>query len=197
MAAADPIPVLVLAGGASRRMGCDKRSVPIDGEPMLLRTIRRLGAVPVVLVIDAGDPPELPMPRNVRVIPDTRPGEGPLAALEAGLAAVPDPIALVVAGDMPWLEPGVLRLLSAGLADHPEIDVACLGDGAATRPLPLAIRRVSLLAHLTTLLDRGERRLRALLDGALVIPAREWRALDPLAGTLRDVDTPADLVAIP
>src|SRR6187549_1944179 len=122
------VPVLVLAGGASRRMGTDKRRVPIDGTPMLLRTLDRLAGSRVLLIIDPRDPPDLRLRGDVRVIADTRPGEGPLAALEAGLAAVSDPTVLVVAGDMPWLEPPALRLLVARLADRPEVDVACLAD---------------------------------------------------------------------
>jgi molybdopterin-guanine dinucleotide biosynthesis protein A len=175
-------------------MRTDKRSVPIDGVPMLLRTIDRLAGSGILLVIDPSDPPDLPIPAHVRVIPDTRPGQGPLAALEAGLAAVNDPIALAIAGDMPWAEPRVLRLLADRLAEHPGIDVACLGDGEHARPLPLVIRREPLLARLTPLLDAGERRLRALLPGALVLPPDDWRWLDPGRGTLRDIDVPADLV---
>jgi molybdopterin-guanine dinucleotide biosynthesis protein A len=203
MAVSSPVPVLVLAGGASRRMGTDKRWVPIEGRPMLLRTLDRLAGCPVLLVIDPRDPPGVELPANVRVIPDSRPGEGPLAALEAGLAAlderpaaVTDPIVVVIAGDMPWVEPPVLRLLAQRLAQGDGADVACLADESGPRPLPLALRRTPTLARLTPLLDTGERRLRALLAGAVAIPLDEWLALDPVRGTLQDVDVPADLVAV-
>jgi molybdopterin-guanine dinucleotide biosynthesis protein A len=191
------VPVLVLAGGASRRMGTDKRRVPIDGTPMLLRTLDRLAGSRVLLIIDPRDPPDLRLRGDIRVVADTRPGEGPLAALEAGLAAVSDPAVLAVAGDMPWLEPPVLRLLVARLADRPDVDVACLADEDGARPLPLAMRRAEVLARLTPMLDAGERRLRALLPGSLLLPPDEWLPLDPDRGTLRDVDTPADLLAVP
>ena len=46
------------------------------------------------------------------------------------------------------------------------------------------------------MLDTGERRLRALLPGGLQLPPDEWLPLDPDRGTLRDVDTSADLVAV-
>jgi molybdenum cofactor guanylyltransferase len=197
MAAHDPISVLVLAGGASRRMGRDKRLASVDGEPMLLRTLARLGDGPVVLTIDAGDPPAVPLPVNVRVVADTRPGEGPLAALGSGLLAVSGPIALVVAADMPWIEPAVLHLLAQHLTDEPAANVACLADEAGPRPLPLAVRRQPVLARLSPLLDRGERRLRSLLDRALVLPLSLWRPLDPALGSLRDIDTPADLAGVP
>lgn len=195
----DPVvqaPTIVLAGGESRRMGTDKLCLDIDGVPMLQRTIDRL-AGPVLLVLDprraAG-----PLPvhrRGIRSVVDTRPGAGPLAALEAGLDACVDaPITLVVAGDMPWLDPGVLVLLVTRLADAPDRDVVCLADTDGPRPLPLAIRPARVLPRLTALLDAGERRLRALLADATVIGPAAWHAIDPRGDTLRDVDTPADLV---
>lgn len=194
MAAIDPIPVLVLAGGASRRMGTDKRWVPIDGTPMLQRTLERLAPAPCLVIVDPRDPPRIPLPAHARLIPDTRPGEGPLAALEAGLTVATAPIALVIAGDMPWVEPLVLRLLTERLADHPDADVACLADHQGPRPLPLALRREPILPLVTSLLDQGERRLRALVSDAIVVAPAEWRMVDPTGATLRDVDTPADLV---
>jgi molybdopterin-guanine dinucleotide biosynthesis protein A len=189
--------VLVLAGGASGRMGSDKRSVLIDGEPMLLRTLARLGDSPVVLLIDPGRPLDLVLPSHVRVVPDSRPGEGPLAALEAGLRAVADEVVVVVGADMPWLEPSVLRLLVERLAAEPSAEVACLVDTAGPRPLPLALRRTAVLTRLSPLLDTGERRLRALAADAATVPLERWLPLDPTGATLRDVDTPADLVAAP
>ncbi len=101
------VPVIVLAGGASRRMGMDKRSVLVEGVPMLQRVVDRLAGHPVIIVVDPRrpDPPVMPA-RSVRVVLDLRPGEGPLAALEAGLTASREPTALVVGADMPWLEPG-------------------------------------------------------------------------------------------
>jgi molybdopterin-guanine dinucleotide biosynthesis protein A len=197
MAVGVPVPVLVLAGGSSRRMGTDKRNVPIDGTPMLLRTIARCAGSTVSVVIDPRDPPNMRLPDHVHEIPDARPGEGPLAALEAGLSTMTAPVIVVIAADMPWVEPAVLRLLVARLDEHPDADVACLADEAAPRPLPIAIRRDPTLARLTPLLDEGERRLRSLLAGALVIPLADWLPFDPARATLRDVDVPADLVAVP
>jgi hypothetical protein len=46
------------------------------------------------------------------------------------------------------------------------------------------------------MLDSGERRLRALLEDAAIVSSATWLPLDPGQGSLRDVDTPADLVAI-
>lgn len=194
--ATDPTPVLVLAGGASRRMGEDKRMAPIAGVPMLLRTLDRLGASTILVVVDPRRPLPVELPAGIRVVADSRPGKGPLAALEAGLRALTDEVALVVGGDMPRIEPAVLRLLADQLRGDPGAIAACLSDGERPRPLPLALRRAPVLDRLPAWLDAGERRLRALLDGAHVLTPDEWLPLDPGRGTLQDVDTPEELAAV-
>jgi molybdopterin-guanine dinucleotide biosynthesis protein A len=169
--------------------------VPIGGIPMLQRTLERLVPAPVVIVVD----PRSPLPPSLavaaRVIPDTRPGEGPLAALEAGLLATDTRVVTVVAGDMPWVSPVVLRLLATRLEAEPTASIACVADEDGPRPLPLAARCDRALPLVTALLDSGERRLRALLRDAVVVPLAGWLPLDPDRGSLRDVDTTADLVA--
>ncbi len=200
MTVIDPrLPIIVLAGGASRRMGTDKRLVDIDGVPMLQRVLDRVaGASRVVIVID----PSRPLPDALvrgdgrTVVPDLRPDAGPLAGLEAGLAALAsDPAALVVGADMPWIEPAVLGLVAERLTAQPDADLACLAFDGRRQPFPIACRPVLLLRRVTRLLDTGERRLRRLLDAAPVVAIDEvtWRRLDPAGGSVRDVDTPADL----
>lgn len=174
-------------------MGTDKRLALVDGVPMLLRTLGRLAPAPALVIVDPRAPIPLALPPHTRLVPDTRPGEGPLAALEAGLRATDAPIVLVVAGDMPWIEPRVLALLASRLLTDATATVACLAGEEGPRPLPLGLRREPVLARLTPLLDSGERRLTALLPGASMVPALDWLPLDPRRDTFRDVDTPADL----
>ena len=185
----------MLAGGASRRMGADKRGLPIDGTPMLQRVIDRVAGQPVIVVVDPRrDPPPVALSGHVRFVDDLRPGEGPLAALEAGLAAAHDPVALVVATDMPWLEPLILDLLVERLATTPAASIVCLGNDRGPQPFPMVCRRAATLARVTALLDTGERRLQTLLgDTTTIIPEGDWRVLDPTGRSLMDIDTPADL----
>jgi len=194
-----PTTAVVLAGGASRRMGTDKRLVDVDGSPMLQRVIDALVDGTEILVVTD---PARPLPRDrftdprIRHVADIRPGEGPLAGLEAGLTAARADTVLVVAADMPWLEPAILRLLVARLAAAPGTDLACLVTDRGPQPVPMACRRAPTLARVTRLLDSGERRLRAILDhhAVTMIEELDWRPADRSGRSLRDVDTPADLV---
>jgi hypothetical protein len=59
----------------------------------------------------------------------------------------------------------------------------------------MVLRRSAATVAADGLVEMGERRLRVLAEslGAHVVPEASWRALDPEASTMRDIDTEADL----
>jgi molybdenum cofactor guanylyltransferase len=190
------IGAIVLAGGRSSRFGRDKLAEPIDGRPLLDHAIAAVQGLATDIVVVAAPDANPHVPDGVRLAHDPAAFEGPLAGLAAGLAAL-DPAVdrvLVVAGDMPTLVPAVLQRLLDAVGSGSDASILGGGDGE-TAPLPLALRRRRAQAAVATLLDAGERRLRAapqVLD-AEVIPDTTWRLDDPTAATLRDIDTPEDL----
>src|SRR6478609_6715311 len=97
---------VLLTGGASRRMGTDKARLVVDGETLAVRSARVLAEVcdPVIEVGSglSGLPAIEEEPR----------GAGPLVALLAGVGALGNPRAVVLlACDLPFVEPALLRLL--------------------------------------------------------------------------------------
>jgi molybdopterin-guanine dinucleotide biosynthesis protein A len=193
---------IVLAGGASTRFGSDKLAVPFDGRPLVHHAVAALATVTteVIVAIGAqGDGPPLPAGTDVvvplTVVRDVQAGGGPLAGLLAALERAAQPVALVAAGDMPTLVVDVLRaLLDVLSADDSAQAVALSLDGHG-EPLPIALRTGVATAVARRALHTGDRSLRALLDGLRTRELEEtrWRALDPDALTLRDVDVPGDL----
>jgi molybdopterin-guanine dinucleotide biosynthesis protein A len=192
---------IVLAGGGSSRFGGDKLAARLEGRPVLEHALRAAAAVanPIVLVVGPDDPvPWLPADLGADVVlaRDAVAHRGPLAGLAAGLAALPRPVdvAIVVAGDMPTLVPAVLDLLAGELARDPSLGVVCLEADPASL-LPSAIRPSVAGPAAAALLAADRRSLRGLLAAVptVVVPAGDWRAIDPDGVTLRDVDTPADL----
>lgn len=181
---------IVLAGGRSSRFGGRKLDADLAGRTVLDRSIDAVVAVSSeVLVVGraSGDRP------GVRYLPDTESFEGPLAGLVRGLEAADGDVAVVIGGDMPLADPRVLALLAARLDGA--ATAALLDDGAQTRPLPMAVRRVAALAAASAAMGAGERSLRAFL-GRLeteVVPEAAWRELDPAGDTLIDIDTAGDL----
>jgi len=188
----------VLAGGRSTRFGSDKMQALYRGIPLLHHPVLRLAEVcdEVVVVLAPGaDPADLP--EGVRVVHDPTEGEGPLAGAHAGLlAAVRSDVAVIAGGDMPGLEPAVLRLMVAA-AEEGSVDAVVLRDGDTDRPLPLVVRTWPAAEMAHALLHAGRRSLRELARAlqTTVIEERAWTALDPERRTLLDVDEPADLEA--
>jgi molybdopterin-guanine dinucleotide biosynthesis protein A len=184
---------IVLAGGRSSRFGRDKLAEPIDGRPLLDYPIIAVRALTDEIVVVAAPDADLAVADRVTVVHDSRPFEGPLAALDAGLAASRADRVVVVGGDMPTLVPAVLGRLLASL--RPDATAAILEVDGPRAILPLALMREPAHAAVLRLLDAGERRLGALLDvlDVRIVASAEWRFDDPDGRTLRDIDTPSDL----
>ncbi|MGZ8577938.1 MAG: molybdenum cofactor guanylyltransferase [Actinomycetota bacterium] len=188
---------MVLAGGRSSRFGSDKLIHPYEGAPLLQHAVMGLSEVcaEVIVVLAPGAPePAFLAELPVRFAHDAVAGEGPLAGLAAGLEAVTTDVALGSGGDMPSPVLAVLREMLHVAGEAP-VDAVALRDGERFRPLPTVVRSGAASRNARTLLERGERSLRALLDSlsVAVIDAETWQALDPDRSTLRDIDTPGDL----
>ncbi|MDX2153303.1 MAG: molybdenum cofactor guanylyltransferase [Bryobacteraceae bacterium] len=149
----------ILAGGASRRMGRDKALLEWGGRPLALHIARLLETV--VSTVAIVGPPERYAHLGLRVVPDLRPGEGPLAGIEAALAATPAEWNLIVACDQPMLDAAfVTALQRTSLASQAD----CVIPGSPLEPQPLCAgyhRRC--LPCVREALNRGERRVRDLL----------------------------------
>lgn len=196
-----PVSGAVIAGGASRRLGTDKRLVALDGTALLARTVGVLRPLVDDLQVVVADPADRALVPEVldadagpvTVTLDARSGVGPAAGLEAALAAARRPQVLVLATDHPTLVPAVLDLLLIR-ADASAAAAVALAGPRGGEPF-LAVYRREALPTVRAELDAGTRRMQAVLAalGPELIPEDEWRVLDPDGATLRDVDVPEDL----
>ncbi len=183
---------IVLAGGRSRRLGFDKALLTFDGRPLLRIVVERLAAITDDIIV-AGDHTDryrhLSLP--VRFLPDPAPDRGPLAGLQAGLSAIKNNFALVVACDMPFLNPGLL----AHMASLPRRYQA-LAPRADGRWHPLhAMYARSCLPVIEELLAEGGDSLEELLSHLNVQPLMEdeLQRHDPEGLSLFNLNRPADL----
>lgn len=146
----------VLAGGASRRMGSDKALLGGDGDSLLLRVagIVEAAAGSAIVVAPQGRYEDMGVP----VLADRWPGEGPLGGIVTALAFSRDPLNLIVAVDMPWLDVSTLRELLLAAAETGRTVIPTHEDGA-TEPLCAVYHRDDLPA-LREFFDGGGRRVR-------------------------------------
>jgi len=189
---------ILLAGGASRRFGRPKLVEPLEGEPLFHRPLRALlGSCEDVVVVLAPDAPEPPLPEGsdrVSFARDPVAYEGPLAGARVGLEQVRGDYAVLIAADMPGVGAGLVSLMAERAASARR-KATVLRDTDGPRPLPAVLMVAPALALARTLLDEGERRLRALVEGLAPdeLPEAVWGEVDPRGAWRNDVDVPADL----
>ncbi|WP_027459932.1 molybdenum cofactor guanylyltransferase [Deinococcus murrayi] len=181
------------AGGRSRRFGSDKALARLEGRTLLSHVAASLAGCLLRLLV--APPGRYALPGWLPA-PDTRPGEGPLGALEAALLAAerhagPGWVAFTGV-DLPRLTPAYWALLAGARAPGVR---SVLALDAAGRAQPLgALYHTALRPHVTALLDTGERRLRLAAHDAVTVPWEAVAQVSPQA--LFNVNTPADLAAL-
>lgn len=185
---------IILAAGASRRMGANKMLLALEGESLIRRAVRRAlaaGLSPVVVVVGheqdrlRSELEDLPVEFTVN--PDyTGPTSG---SLHRGLNALGPAVgaAVVMLGDMVRVTQDTLAMLVAAArgTDAPLV-VSRYGD--VTAP-PLLFRR-ALFPELLAWTGEG--------CGKTVVKAhsREAMFVDRPVSLLVDVDTPEDFAAL-
>jgi molybdopterin-guanine dinucleotide biosynthesis protein A len=121
-------------------MGQPKALLPIGGTTLVEWLVARLAPEFRHLLVAAPAPERLPAGLRPRLVRDLHAGGGPLAGVEAGLAASPHDTIVAVACDMPAVTAGLVRRLVAGLAD-PRMDAAVPRLGGRPEPACAAYRR--------------------------------------------------------
>ena len=172
---------IVLAGGDSMRMGVDKLDLVVAGRTILQRVVDAcVGAERIVVV----------GPKRASVsalwVVEEPPGAGPATALAAGLHEVDEPVAVVLAGDLPLIDRSAVdRLVAAADRDG----VVAVDDGGHRQYLAGAYRTEPLRKRLRAFPDLAGVAVRSVAGGLdlVEVPAGRWAL---------DVDEPSDLAKI-
>jgi len=181
------ISAVVLAAGASTRMGSPKLLLPLGGEPVIRRTVRQVAdsGFDDVIVVTGGEHRRLAeavagLPVRLAVNPDFASGMG--SSFRVGVEHLGEAEAAMFAlGDQPFLTPKEYgAILGTWRAGHPLIVGSRFGD--VTAPPHLFARELFP-------------ELAALQHGARSILERHAARMTVLAfpaGMLMDIDTPED-----
>ena len=180
------VTAIVLCGGRSIRMGQDKGSLPFGSETMLERITRILGGISDEVIVVSRRAQHTPA--HVTVVHDPIEDQGPLAGIAAGLAASKSGVNIVVACDMPLINPAVLQRMVT-LMDDSDACVAIVDDHASAL---CGVYRSRTAPVAQALLNSGERRVMRLLDQIETkrVDAASFRDIDPNLETFISVDTP-------
>jgi len=180
---------IILAGGASRRMGRVKALLRVEGETFVDRQVRLLAPFcsPVIVVVgEQAAEIEAGRERPAVIVRNPDPERGMLSSLQCGVAALPEGIEafLFTPVDLPQISPQTVESLAHFSGTGPIIIPRFRGRRG--HPVRMSARlREELLAASGSPRDFIERH------------AGEVQYLD-LAdeGILRDVDTPEEYAAL-
>ncbi|MFC7678635.1 molybdenum cofactor guanylyltransferase [Paenibacillus sp. GCM10028914] len=193
---------IILAGGSSRRMGCDKAMLPVGGVSSIKRAQRCLEEVcdEVLISVNTSNPYDF---TGLRTVEDMYTGKGPMAGLHACLRASRTEWNVVAACDMPFVSTaiihGLLREVSSSggkvsksgstgeaKSDETPLNAVIPVMDGQIQPL-LALYHRDVLASLENRLKRNELRMKEWL-GDLNILYISVEELSRLTGRSADRD---------
>ncbi len=178
----------VLVGGRSGRMGRDKAGFELGGESLAGRAQRVLAPLVGELLV-VGEGADLHRRQGSRAVGDRVAGGGPLAGLDAALAAADGRPVLLLACDLPAVQPAHLtRLLEARQGREAPCAAVVAVEPRGPQPL-LAIYEPRCSAVVESRLRGEDRSMVGLLE------ALEWQPAPLPREAFCNVNSPADLGA--
>jgi len=184
-----PPVAVVLAAGASKRMGQNKLLLPLKDRPVVAVTVDRLleaGFRPLVVTgCQAAEVRRALKNRDIDLIENPSWAEGQASSLVQGIKALPSAAtgAMFCLGDQPLVPAGLLKTLAAAfLSEEPD---AVYPTYRGRRGNPVLFHRRVFPRLLKVTGDRGGREVLQELTGAMAVASS-------CPEILLDLDTPAD-----
>jgi molybdopterin-guanine dinucleotide biosynthesis protein A len=158
--------VIVQAGGKSSRMGQDKALMPFLGQPLVQRVLQRVRplADEVLLITHRSEDYSF---LNIPLLADEIPGRGALGGLYTALLRASQPLVLVAACDMPFINPDLLAL-QRDLLLSGSYDAVIPRTGSGIEPFHAVYRRAACLPAVEAALQADKWRMDSWLPAVNV-----------------------------
>lgn len=198
MATDTPLSVAILAGGLSRRMGQDKALLEFGGRTLLEQVIDRARAVADEMFLVATSRPEYDR-FGLRLVPDRHPRAGPLGGIYTAVAASKHQFCLVLACDLPFVNPDLLAYMASVERDYDVLVPSLAAErsdqgGKETLETLHAIYSKACLPAMERQLNEGIFKIIAFYSEVRVrrIPEDVVRQFDPQLLSFFNTNTPAE-----
>jgi len=198
---------VILAGGASRRLGAEKSLLLFDDKPLLCWTVERLSSVAEETIVVARDEEHsrrlekvlsqfLPVSIKPAMAWDSLPGYGPVAGIAAGLGRARGKFAFATACDLPFLSPRVVERLYITAEEDSDCGGAVpVQANGYFEPLHCVYHRQKMRQACEKAMAAGERRIFAPLQeiGIRQVAVELLRPLDGDLLTFFNLNTREDM----
>lgn len=192
---------IILAGGRSSRFGDqDKATAPLGGEALIRHVVERVGPLVDEVTINCRAAQRAaiadaigPWRPSVQFATDPEEDRGPVMGIAAGLAASEADLCVVVACDMPFVDPLLLRYMFVAIGDA---DAILPRPDEWYVPTQAVYQRTRVVEAMQTVAEAGDKRILAALEGLKVVTvdAPVFDRLDAHA-SLRNINTRTELAA--
>lgn len=186
------VALAVLGGGQGRRIGKKKSSLKVGPRSLIEVISERIGCLfSEKYYISKTSKEDFCLPSDFQRLNDVFDLQTPLVGVYTALLSIKSPKVLVVACDMPFIKPQLVRLLIKNSISG-EVIVPCSSRG----PEPLiAVYSKGCLRPIKEALDRGEKRLISFFKAVRVfyLPFQEVRKVDPEEISFFNINTEEDL----
>jgi len=181
--------LIILAGGASRRMGQPKHLLATRGGTLIEHIGRRLSPQFAETLLVGRD--EDLIPDGMRFVQDACPVRSPLVGIYSGLLAARTDTCIIIGCDMPFVVPSLVQELAARCSG---VDVVVPVVNGFCEPLLAAYRR-SCIPAIETALDEGRLKVTSIYRDLTVreVPEEAIRRIDPELTSFTNLNTPKQL----
>lgn len=179
---------VILAGGMSRRMGRDKAALPFGEETMLSHLVHTYQPHFDLTAVSLNTPGRFDTAGAMEVV-DRRPGEGPMAGLEAAFLDTVADVIFLTGTDLPFGDPALARFLVESLGEH---DICLIRSEKGPEPL-FAVYSSRCLPAIRKSLEEGRRSMYGVIQqmDTLELPAEDLSQFD-VARILSNVNDPEE-----
>ena len=184
---------IILAGGASRRMGRDKAFIQIEGIRLLDYVYKKCRELFSEIIIVTNQPQQF-VDYQTPVVPDEIPGIGSIGGLYTGLRRASNYYSFCVACDMPFLNPELIALIIEKRRNN---DVIIPRTRAGLEPLH-ALYSKRCIEPLKKYIEKGDLKISNILAEVKVryCNEEEIKKVDPSLLSFMNVNTKKELFKI-
>ena len=175
-------------------MGKDKALLPFLEEPLISRVIQRLSHLADEVLVTTNHPEDYKF-LNLPLFPDLVPGRGALGGLYTALSAASHPLVGIVACDMPFASPELLKGEREILIEDPGLAAVIPAMPGGNEPFHAVYRKAVCLPAVQAALDAGKWRADSWWGQVRLrmLSPEEVERYDPGGRAFWNVNTPDEL----